>query len=116
MKNKICKNCGYIGKPTTQGAGSFFVDALLWLVFTSFTLFSAFLPFLLFPLAWTIYHVATYSSITCPKCECLDMVGMKSRKGKQLLANRFARSEQFGQNKFYPLTGYSGHNRYVNTM
>lgn len=83
MKNKICNHCGYIGEPTTQGAGSFFVDAMLWLVFASFTLFSAFLPFMLIPLGWTIFHIITYKSITCPKCENFEMVSLDSKKGKQ---------------------------------
>ena len=82
MTTKICQHCGHIGEPTTQGAGSFFVDALLWMVFTSFTLFSAFLPFMLVPLGWTIYHIIVYKSITCPKCENFEMVGLNSRKGK----------------------------------
>jgi hypothetical protein len=82
MTTKICQHCGHIGEPTTQGAGSFFVDVMIWMVFISFTLFSAFLPFLLIPLAWTIYHIITYKSITCPKCEDFEMVRLNSRKGK----------------------------------
>jgi hypothetical protein len=83
MKKKICHNCGYIGEPIGQGAGSFFVDALIWMVFASFTLLSAFLPLLLVPLGWTIYHIIVYKSVTCPKCENFDMVSLNSRKGKQ---------------------------------
>lgn len=93
MTTKICKNCGHIGEPTVQGAGSFFVDALLWLVFASFTLFSAFLPFMLIPLGWTIFHLITYKSITCPKCENFDMVSLNSKKGKQAKA-RFHKDEE----------------------
>lgn len=85
MKEKICVSCGYIGQPTTQGMGSFFVDLIIWMVITSFTLFTAFLPLLLIPLSWTIFHIATYKTITCPKCENLDMVSMTSTKGKRAL-------------------------------
>lgn len=74
MKDKVCKSCGYVGKPTTQGIDSFLVDLLLWLTFTSVAMMFAIFPLLLIPLAWTIYHIATYWSITCPKCENLDMV------------------------------------------
>jgi len=81
MKTKICTSCGYVGKPTTQGLGSFAVDALLWMVFASFTLLTAFLPLLLIPIGWTIFHIATYKTITCPQCENFDMVGLKSKKG-----------------------------------
>jgi len=81
MKTKICTSCGYVGQPTTQGMGSFAVDALLWMVFASFTLLTAFLPFMLIPLGWTIFHIATYKTITCPQCENFDMVGLQSKKG-----------------------------------
>lgn len=82
MTTKICQHCGHIGEPTSQGVGSFFVDVMIWMVFISFTLFSAFLPFMLIPLAWTIYHLIVYKSITCPECENYEMVGLNSRKGK----------------------------------
>ena len=88
MKEKICKNCGYVGIPTSQGLGSFFVDAMLWLIFTSFTLFSAFFPLLLLPLGWTIFHLITYKTITCPKCGNLDMVSLTSAKGKEILGHK----------------------------
>jgi hypothetical protein len=68
--------------------GSFFVDVMIWMVFISFTLFSAFLPFLLIPLAWSIYHITTYKTITCPECENLEMVRINSHKGK-LAMTRF---------------------------
>ena len=86
MKTKICTTCGYVGKPTTQGIGSFFVDALIWMVIASFTLFTAFLPLMLIPIGWTIFHLITYKTITCPKCENYDMVGLNSKKGKQAKA------------------------------
>jgi len=91
VKNKVCKGCGYIGKPTSQGIGSFFVDGMFWLIFSSFTLFSAFFPLMLVPIGWTIYHIITYKTITCPKCENLDMVSMKSKLGKKILDNNFGR-------------------------
>ncbi len=91
MKDKVCKGCGYIGKPTTQGLGSFFVDGMLWLVFSSFTLFSAFFPLMLIPIGWTIFHLITYRTITCPKCENLDMVSLNSARGKKLVANEAGR-------------------------
>ena len=91
MKDKVCKSCGYIGKPTSQGLGSFFVDGMLWLVFSSFTLFSAFFPLMLIPLGWTIFHIITYKTITCPKCEDLDMISMNSTRGKKILDNKAGR-------------------------
>lgn len=85
MKTKICTSCGYVGKPTTQGLGSFAVDVFIWMVFASFTLFTALLPLMIIPLAWTIFHIATYKTITCPQCENFDMVGLDSKKGMHAL-------------------------------
>lgn len=96
MKTKICHNCGYVGKPTSQGAGSFFVDAMLWLVFASMTMLSAFLPLMLVPLGWTIYHIAVYNSVTCPECENFDMVSLDSRKGREAQAHFHGKHEHVG--------------------
>jgi hypothetical protein len=100
MTTKICQHCGHIGEPTTQGVGSFFVDAMIWMVCTSLTLFSAFLPIMLIPLAWTIFHLITYKSITCPKCENFDMVKIDSRKGKAAMARFHGESDI----KFHTIT------------
>jgi hypothetical protein len=79
VKDKMCKSCGFVGQPTSQGMDSFLVDILLWLAFTSVAMMFALFPLLLIPLAWTIYHIATYWTITCPKCENLDMVRVDAR-------------------------------------
>ena len=78
MKDKICTNCGYVGKPTSQGLDSFLVDGLIWLIVISFTAVTMFLPLLLIPFAWSIYHIAMYNKVACPKCENLDMVRIKN--------------------------------------
>lgn len=92
MKQRVCTNCGHVGEPISQCATSFFVDALIWLVVASITLFTGLLPLLLLPLGWTIFHIAKYRTVKCPKCENLDMVSMTSNKGKQAL-------QQFEQGK-----------------
>ena len=85
MKDRVCTSCGYVGKPTTQGPGSFFVDAFIWLVVGSVVLMSGILPLLIIPIGWTIYHIIKYATTTCPKCENLDMVSLNSKKGKAVL-------------------------------
>jgi ribosomal protein S27AE len=85
MKDRVCGYCGYIGQPTTQGMGSFLVDALIWMIFGSFTAILGLLPLLLVPLGWTIYHIAKYKTVTCPKCGNLEMVSMDNKRGKEIL-------------------------------
>ncbi len=84
-KDRICTSCYHIGKPVAQGAGSFFVDALIWLSFISLSILSSFFILILIPISWTVYHIAVYRKTTCPKCERLDMVSMTSRKGLEAL-------------------------------
>jgi hypothetical protein len=85
VKDRICTACYYVGKPTTQGKESFFVDALIWLCFGSFTILSAMIPLIIIPIAWTTFHLAVYNKTTCPKCGKLNMVSLNSRKGRDAL-------------------------------
>lgn len=83
MKDRICTSCYYVGQPTTQGLESFFMDALIWLCFTSFAILSAFIPLIIVPIVWTTFHIAVYNKTTCPKCGKLNMVSLNSRKGRK---------------------------------
>lgn len=85
MKDRVCTHCYHVGQPTTQGMGSFSVDALMWLIFFSLSMFSSVFPLMLIPLGWTIYHIAIYRKSTCPKCGRLNMVSTTSRKGLKAL-------------------------------
>ncbi|MBI3772125.1 MAG: hypothetical protein HY272_05450 [Gammaproteobacteria bacterium] len=85
MKDRICTACYHVGKPTTQGIESFFVDALIWLSFSSFAILSAMIPLMIIPIAWTTFHIAVYNKTTCPKCGKLNMVSLNSRKGREAL-------------------------------
>ncbi len=84
-KDRICTHCYHIGQPVSQGMGSFFVDGLMWLVFSSLAVLSAFFPLILIPLGWTIYHIAVYRKTTCPECGRLNMVSKTSSKGIKAL-------------------------------
>ena len=88
MKTKICAYCGHVGKPIPQAKSSFVVDAFIWMITLSLTAFSGLVPLLLIPLAWTLYHIAKFNSVKCPKCECLEMVPLNSRKGKAIRSGK----------------------------
>ena len=85
MKDRICTHCYYVGQPTTQGLGSFAVDALMWMMFFSLSMFSSIFLLMLIPLGWTVYHVAIYRKSTCPKCSRINMVSTTSAKGRKAL-------------------------------
>ncbi len=85
MKDRICTSCFHVGKPTKQGPGSFFVDALIWLSFISLSVLSSIFVLMIVPIAWTAYHIAVYNKTTCPKCGRLNMVSLTSRKGREAL-------------------------------
>lgn len=83
MKDKLCTSCGYIGKPTTQGVGSFAVDAVIWLTALVVSFFTGIFAFMFIALAWTIYHLALYRTTTCPKCGNIAMVSQTSHKAQE---------------------------------
>lgn len=87
MKNKVCTECGYVGKPIPQLKSSFAVDVGIWLYFSFLTAMSQLIPLMLVPLVWTIYHIVRFRSVKCAKCESLEMVRIKSKKGQLALHN-----------------------------
>lgn len=82
MKDKLCTYCGYVGKPTTQGVGSFAVDGVIWLIGLGLSVFSSIFAIMLIPVAWTVYHVVLYRTTTCPKCGNIAMVSQTSHKAQ----------------------------------
>ncbi len=85
MKERICTSCYHVGKPIKQGPGSFFVDAMIWMVFISLSILSAIFVLMIIPVVWTLYHLWVYDKTTCPKCERIAMVSLTSRKGREAL-------------------------------
>lgn len=84
MKNHICTHCGHVGKPIPQSKESFFVDAFIWGIVGSFALMTGVMPVLIIPAAWSVYHILKFNTTKCPECLSLDMVGMNSRKGREM--------------------------------
>jgi len=87
MKNKICTECGHIGKPIPQNKSSFSVDVIIWFYFIFLTASSQLLPLLLAPIAWSLYHLVMFNRVKCPQCGNLEMVGLHSHSGKEKLEN-----------------------------
>jgi len=85
MKNRVCTSCGFVGKPVKQCIESFFVDAFIWATVGSFALMTGLIPVLLIPAAWTVYHLAKFGTTKCPACGDLEMVSVKSRKGREAI-------------------------------
>lgn len=85
MKERVCCSCGHVGKPVNQPMGSFLVDILAWCTFGSGAFISGMLGWLSIPVLWTLYHLYTFRSITCPACGDLEMVRKNSRKGRKAL-------------------------------
>lgn len=86
MKDRVCTSCEHIGKPVNQDLSSFLVDILAWGTFGSGALVSGMLGWLAIPLLWTVYHLAHFRTVQCPECGDLEMVSMKSRKGRKVLS------------------------------
>jgi len=86
MKLKICTCCGFVGKPIPQEKSSFVVDGFIWVIMLNLAGMSQQLYLLLFPLAWTIYHIVKFNSVTCPQCKNLDMVSVSSNQGLTYMA------------------------------
>ena len=85
MKDRVCTSCGHIGKPVNQSMGSFLVDALAWGTFGTGAIISGMMGWLLIPAMWTLYHLVTFKTVTCPQCGDYEMVSMNSRKGRKTL-------------------------------
>jgi len=80
MKHRLCTSCGHVGEPISQGAGSFTVDAVIWLICLALSVFSSVFLIMLIAVAWTIYHLALYKTTTCPACGDIAMVTPDSKK------------------------------------
>ncbi len=69
---KVCKSCGFVGKPKTYTKGSIFIEIILWL-------------FLIVPgLVYTIWRLTTREKV-CPKCGSRDIIPLDSPVGQELL-------------------------------
>ena len=72
MANKVCTNCGFIGKPKMKTKGSIFLEILLWMLF------------LLPGLIYSVWRMSTKQKV-CPKCEAPNMVPEDSPAGQKII-------------------------------
>ena len=75
MKEIICSNCGYIGKPKRIAKGSTGVEIILWLCF------------LIPGLIYSFWRLSSYHA-ACPTCGSENLVPLDSPNGKKLVESQ----------------------------
>jgi hypothetical protein len=85
MKTKVCKSCGYVGKPVHDEGAAFFMDLFLWLMIFAIAGITAIFPLVVIAPMLTLVHIYYYRSKKCPKCEDLEMVSLSGHDGKAIL-------------------------------
>jgi len=73
IKELLCANCGYQGKPKLRVKGSFVIEVLLWLFF------------LLPGLIYSVWRLTTKQQV-CPQCGNENMIPLDSPRAQQILA------------------------------
>ena len=72
MKEAICPNCGFKGKPKIKTKGSIFIEIILWCCFI--------VPGLIY----SIWRITSRQKV-CRSCEYSNPVPLDSPKGRELL-------------------------------
>ena len=83
MKESVCTNCGYMGRPRRMTKGSFLYEMFLWYLFI--------LPGLLY----TIWRLRNRYGI-CPKCKQTSMIPVDTPMGQELLSKQQKSPEHYG--------------------
>ncbi len=103
MKTKICKSCGYVGKPIADDKSSFILDAWVWLLCFAISAITGIIPLILLAPAFSVLHLIKFKSMKCPSCGNLDMVGLHSHSGKELLSPHENGPQPWSDNKNWPI-------------
>ena len=98
MKTKICKECGFIGKPITDDFSSFTMDAFIWLTTFAVTVITGIIPLIILAPIFSLFHIATFRTKKCPKCGNLDMVGLHSHRGQEILTPHKGGTQPWSEN------------------
>jgi hypothetical protein len=81
MAEKICTQCGYLGKEI--GKSSFLGELCVWVLFVFLAFF--FLPLILVPIIYTLFRFfGGGRKGHCPSCKSSTMVPLNSPIGKKL--------------------------------
>lgn len=85
MKTKVCTSCGYVGTPIHDDLSSFALDFFAWVLWFAIAGITGIFPLAILGPAFTVYHLMMFRTKKCPKCGNLDMVGLHSHYGQQIL-------------------------------
>ena len=85
MKTKVCKSCGYMGKPVHDDYSSFVLDLFAWTLWFAIAAITGIFPLAILGPAFSIYHLAIFRTKKCPKCKNLEMVSVNSVDGKHII-------------------------------
>ncbi|MBP5404001.1 MAG: hypothetical protein J6Y17_02800 [Elusimicrobiaceae bacterium] len=86
-KEKICKNCGRVGKEKKQVRGTLSMELSLWIL----GLILLIIPplgglILIFALFYSLYRLVAPKAVICPSCKLENsMIPMDSPMGQKLL-------------------------------
>ena len=85
MNTKVCRECGYVGKPIHDDFSSFALDGFVWITTFAITVITGIIPLIVLAPAFSIYHLLTFKTKKCPKCKNLEMVRLHSHSGREVL-------------------------------
>ena len=80
MKNKICTDCGFTGKPVHDEYSSLLLDVFAWGGSLIIATITGIIFFALIGPVFTIWHVITFRSHRCPQCGNWEMKHIRQNK------------------------------------
>ena len=85
-KEKICRNCGFIGKEKKKVRGSLSMELSLWIIGLILLMFPPLgALILIFALFYSLYRLVAPRLVICPSCKTENcMIPLDSPIGKKL--------------------------------
>lgn len=102
MKTKVCKSCGYVGKPIHDEYSSFFLDIFAWILWFAIAAITGLFPLAILGPMFTLFHLSVFRTKKCPKCGNLDMVSRHSHVGKEILTPHEGGLQPWSEDKHIP--------------
>lgn len=85
MKTKVCRSCGFVGKPEHDDVKTFLFDLFAWVLWFVIAGITGIFPLAIVGPIFTLYHLAVFRSRQCPKCHNLEMVSVNSEDGRHIV-------------------------------
>ena len=85
MKTKVCRSCGYVGKPEYDAPITFVFDLVVWTFWFVIAGITGIFPLVVVGPLYTIYHLLVFHSRQCPKCHNMEMVNVDSEDGRHIM-------------------------------